>query len=84
VKWSAPWAPSPTSRPLSSPTNGSPSSRHKPRAVAPFSSWWGKRGHAEIFRRLRLAAQSDVTVLLSGESGTGKSPRARRGTSPSG
>jgi PAS domain S-box-containing protein len=26
----------------------------------------------EVFRRLRLAAQSDVTVLLSGESGTGK------------
>jgi PAS domain S-box-containing protein len=26
----------------------------------------------EIFRRLRLAAQSEVTVLLTGESGTGK------------
>ena len=26
----------------------------------------------EIFRRLRLAAQSDVTVFISGESGTGK------------
>ncbi|MCA8999864.1 MAG: sigma 54-interacting transcriptional regulator [Planctomycetaceae bacterium] len=26
----------------------------------------------EVFRRLRLAAQSDVTVFLSGESGTGK------------
>lgn len=26
----------------------------------------------EVFRRLRLAAQSDVTVFISGESGTGK------------
>jgi transcriptional regulator with PAS, ATPase and Fis domain len=26
----------------------------------------------EVFRRLRLASQSDVTVLLTGESGTGK------------
>ncbi len=31
----------------------------------------------EVFRRLRLAAQSEVTVLLSGESGTGKELAAR-------
>ena len=31
----------------------------------------------EIFRRLRLAAQSDVTVLILGESGTGKELVAR-------
>jgi two-component system response regulator HydG len=29
-------------------------------------------GMQEIYRRLRLAAESDVTVLLTGESGTGK------------
>lgn len=31
----------------------------------------------EVFRRLRLAAQSDVTVFISGESGTGKELAAR-------
>ena len=31
----------------------------------------------EVFRRLRLAAQSDVTVSLTGESGTGKELAAR-------
>lgn len=31
----------------------------------------------EVFRRLRLAAQSDVSVFLSGESGTGKELAAR-------
>jgi len=31
----------------------------------------------KVFRRLRLAAQSDVTVLLTGESGTGKELAAR-------
>lgn len=31
----------------------------------------------EVFRRLRLAAQSDVTVFLTGESGTGKELAAR-------
>ncbi|RMH35895.1 MAG: PAS domain S-box protein [Nitrospirae bacterium] len=31
----------------------------------------------EVFRRLRLAAQSDVSVLLVGESGTGKELAAR-------
>jgi transcriptional regulator with PAS, ATPase and Fis domain len=29
-------------------------------------------GMQEVYRRLRLASQSDVTVLLTGESGTGK------------
>ncbi|RME47554.1 MAG: PAS domain S-box protein [Deltaproteobacteria bacterium] len=38
-----------------------------------FEQMIGKsRRMQEIFRRLRLAAQSDVTVLLTGESGTGK------------
>ena len=31
----------------------------------------------EVFRRIRLAAESDVTVLLRGESGTGKEMAAR-------
>ena len=37
------------------------------------------KSHAmqEVFRRLRLAAQSEVPVLLSGESGTGKELAAR-------
>jgi len=38
----------------------------------------GKSGvMQEVFRRIRLAADSDVTVFLSGESGTGKELAAR-------
>jgi PAS domain S-box-containing protein len=38
-----------------------------------FESLVGKSGPMqEVYRKLRLAAQSDVTVLLTGESGTGK------------
>jgi PAS domain S-box-containing protein len=38
-----------------------------------FASMSGKStAMQEVYRRLRLAAESDVTVLLTGESGTGK------------
>jgi PAS domain S-box-containing protein len=38
-----------------------------------FARLVGKSGAMqEVYRRLRLAAESDVTVLLTGESGTGK------------
>ncbi|HEX7897276.1 MAG TPA: sigma 54-interacting transcriptional regulator [Planctomycetota bacterium] len=40
---------------------------------ASFASMVGKSGAMqEVYRRLRLAAESDVTVLVTGESGTGK------------
>jgi PAS domain S-box-containing protein len=43
------------------------------RARASFERLVGKSAPMqEVFRKLRLAAQSDVTVLLTGESGTGK------------
>jgi len=43
------------------------------RSRASFVKFVGKSAAMqEVYRRLRLAAQSDVTVLLTGESGTGK------------
>jgi two-component system, NtrC family, response regulator HydG len=43
------------------------------RTRASFGRLVGKSGEMqEAYRRIRLAAQSDVTVLLTGESGTGK------------
>ena len=43
-----------------------------------FSGFIGKTQiMQEIYRRLRLAAQSEVTVLLSGQSGTGKEMAAK-------
>jgi PAS domain S-box-containing protein len=43
------------------------------RTRASFVKFVGKSAAMqEVYRRLRLAAQSDVTVLLTGESGTGK------------
>jgi len=43
------------------------------RTRASFGRLVGKSGEMqEVYRRIRLAAQSDVTVLLTGESGTGK------------
>ncbi len=43
------------------------------RTRASFGRLVGKSSEMqEVYRRIRLAAQSDVTVLLTGESGTGK------------
>jgi PAS domain S-box-containing protein len=43
------------------------------RSRASFVKFVGKSAPMqEVYRRLRLSAQSDVTVLLTGESGTGK------------
>ncbi len=48
------------------------------RGRASFGRFVGKSlPMQEVYRRLRLAAQSDVTVLLTGESGTGKELAAR-------
>ena len=72
------WGPLPISPRLFSATKKSPFWKSRPIHEKPFNNSLAKaQAMQEVFRRLRLAAQSDVTVLLTGESGTGKELAAR-------